>query len=103
MNNKNFLEQVIIKSDPNIDDAGLEMMVADAEPVLQEWIMTNIVSMLSSNQASELTIITEQNRWINGKVYEYLSKQILDYEDYLEKIYKDFEDMYLKEYKHFSK
>ncbi len=35
MKNQDFLEQLILKLNPDIDDAGLEMLVADAEPVLE--------------------------------------------------------------------
>lgn len=103
MENTDFLEQLIIKADPDIDDAGLEMMVSDAEPVLQERVFTKIIVELDENQRVELNKITNQNKWIDGKVYEFLFNQIPNYEDFIEWVYKEFENMYLSDYKHFSK
>jgi D-ribose pyranose/furanose isomerase RbsD len=70
---------------------------------LQERIFTKIISILNEDQRVELAKITDQNQWVNGKVYEYLATQISNYESFMEKTYQEFEDMYLKEYKHFSK
>jgi len=103
MDNKNFLEQVILKVDPDLDDVGIEMLVSDAEPVLQERLFTKIISILNEDQRIKLVSITNENQWINWKVYEYLVSQISNYEDFMEKTYQEFEDMYLREYKNFSK
>lgn len=103
MENTNFLEQLILKADPEIDDAGLEIMVADAEPILQEWIFTNIVSKLTADQRQKLIQITEKDNYITWKAYEYLSSVIENYEDFIWKVYDDFEKMYLKNFKEFSK
>jgi hypothetical protein len=62
MDNKKFLEQVIIKVDSDLDDAGIEMLVSDAEPVLQERIFTKIISILNEDQRVELAKITDQNQ-----------------------------------------
>jgi len=103
MENTNFLEQLILKADPEIDDAGLEILVADAEPILQEWVFTNIVSKLTADQRQKLIQITENDNYITWKAYEYLSSVIENYEDFIWKVYDDFEKMYLKNFKEFSK
>jgi hypothetical protein len=63
MNNKDFLEQLILKVNPDLDDAGLEMMVSDAEPVLEEWVFTNIVSTLNESQRAELIKLTDNKEY----------------------------------------
>ncbi|MBR4567720.1 hypothetical protein IKO18_04865 [bacterium] len=63
MNNKDFLEQLILKVNPDLDDAGLEMMVSDAEPVLEEWVFTNIISTLNESQRAELIKITDNKEY----------------------------------------
>ncbi|MBQ7616923.1 hypothetical protein IJS64_02845 [bacterium] len=63
MNNKNFLEQLILKVNPDLDDAGLEMMVSDAEPVLEEWVFTNIISTLNESQREELIKLTDNKEY----------------------------------------
>ena len=103
MENTNFLEQLIIKADPSIDDAWLDMMVSDAKPVLQERVFTKIIVTLDENKRVELNKITDENKWIEGKVYEFLSENIDNYENFIANVYDEFEDMYIKEYKHFSK
>ena len=103
MNNTNFLEQLIIKAVPNIDDAWLEMMVWDAKPVLEERVFTKIIVALDENKRAELNQITDKNKWIDGKVYEFLSNNIDNYEDFIANVYNEFEEMYLKEHQFFSK
>jgi hypothetical protein len=63
MNNKDFLEQLILKVNPDLDDAGLEMMVSDAEPVLEEWVFTNIISTLNESQRAELIKLTDNKEY----------------------------------------
>ena len=36
--------QDILKANPDLDDAGIEMMISDAKPVLQERVFTNIIA-----------------------------------------------------------
>jgi hypothetical protein len=38
-----FIEQLIIKAIPDIDDDGLDMMIEDTKPVLYDRVMTHIV------------------------------------------------------------
>jgi len=103
MENKDFLEQLILKVDPDIDDAGLEMMVSDAEPILQEWVFTNIISKLNPDQRKKIVEITWNDNYVTWKAYEYLSSVIENYEGFIWKVYDDFEKMYLKNFKEFSK
>lgn len=103
MINENFLEQLILKADPEIDDIGLEMMVSDAEPVLEEWIYTNIFSKLQAEQADEFVKLVENQNYDKWQAYKYLCSVIPDYEKFIWKVYDDFEKMYLKNFKEFSK
>ena len=101
MDNRDFLAQMILKVDPEIDDAGLEMMISDAEPVLQEWIYTNIVAKLDENWRKELVKISWKDKILDWEVYNFLSKKIPWYEWFIQWIYEKFEDMYKTNYKTF--
>ena len=103
MQNEDFLEQLILKANPDLDDAGTEMMVSDAKPVLQERVFTNIIAKLNPEQRNELTKLTEDKNYISWKAYEYLASAIPDYEEFIQKVYDDFEKMYLENFKEFSK
>ena len=41
-----FIEQMIIKAIPDIDDEGLDMMIEDTKPVLYDRVMTHIVGKI---------------------------------------------------------
>ena len=41
-----FIEQMIIKAAPEIDDEGLDMMIEDTKPVLYDRVMTHIVGKI---------------------------------------------------------
>lgn len=103
MQNEDFLEQLIIKANPDLDDAGIELMVSDAQPVLQERVFTNIIAKLNPEQRKELIKLTEDKNYVSWKAYEYLSSVISNYEKFIEKVYDDFEKMYLENFKEFSK
>ncbi len=103
MDNRDFLEQLILKTDPNIDDEGLEMLATDAEPVLEEWVFTNIISRLSESQRKEIIKITGKKNYISWEAYKYLSKAIPNYETFMKKVYENFEKMYKENFKAFSK
>ena len=103
MKNEDFLEQLILKANPNLDDAGIEMLVADAEPVLQERVFTNIIKKLSPEQRKQLITITDSEQYTSWKAYEFLVKAVPDYEHFIENVYDEFEKMYLENYKRYSK
>ena len=103
MKNQDFLEQLILKVNPDIDDAGLEMLVSDAEPVLEEWVFTNIIAKLNPEQRKEIVKISKKNNYTEWETYKYLSKAIPNYENFIKKVYEDFEKMYKENVKAFSK
>jgi hypothetical protein len=41
-----FIEGVIIKAVPDIDEQGLEMMIEETKPVLYDRVMTHIVGKI---------------------------------------------------------
>jgi hypothetical protein len=65
MKNEDFLEQLILKANPDLDDIGIDMLVADAEPVLEEWVFTNIIKKLSPEQRKQLISITDDNQYMS--------------------------------------
>lgn len=103
MENKDFLEQLILKINPDIDDAGLEMFVSDAEPVLEEWVLTNIISKLNSEQRKEIVKLTENENYTEWEAYKFLSKAIPNYENFIKEVYENFEKMYKENFNNFKK
>ena len=103
MENKDFLEQLILKANPDLDDIGIDMLVADAEPVLEEWVFTNIIKKLSPKQRNQLISITDDNKYTSWNAYKFLVKAIPNYENFIENVYKEFEKMYLKNFEEYSK
>lgn len=95
--NETFIEQLIIKSDPDIDDEALGMFVEDIRPVLYDWVTTHLANKLNDEQMLELADILEESP-TSTKVFEYLSDIIPDYEKFMESVYDDFEELYLNEY-----
>jgi hypothetical protein len=65
MQNENFLEQLILKANPDLDDTGIEMMVSDAKPVLQERVFTNIMAKLNPDQRKQLINLTENKNYVS--------------------------------------
>ncbi len=100
-NNEAFIEQLIIKANPEIDDEGLDLLIEDIKPVLFDWTMTNWTDKLSDPQLQELMNLIK-NKAPEKEIKEYLNKETEDYDAFIEKIYLDFEKMYLEEYKDFS-
>ncbi len=45
-----FIEQMIIKAAPEIDDEGLDMMIEDTKPVLYDRVMTHIVGKIDEKE-----------------------------------------------------
>lgn len=103
MENKDFLEQLILKANPDLDDIGIDMLVADAEPVLEERVFTNIIRRLSPEQRKQLVAMTDEKQYTSWKAYKFLVKAIPDYEHFIESVYDEFEKMYLKSFKEYSK
>ncbi len=103
MKNQDFLEQLILKLDPDIDDAGLEMLVSDAEPVLEEWVFTNIIARLNPSQRKQIIKLTGRDNYTEWESYKFLSTVIPNYEKFIKKVYEDFENMYKKNFNDFKK
>ena len=103
MKNENFLEQLILKANPDIDDVWLEMMVSDAKPVLEERVFTNIIAKLDEKWRKELITMTESWKYKAWEAYKYLEWKIEKYEEFIGEVYEKFEKMYLKNFKLFMK
>lgn len=43
-----FIEQLLIKAIPDIDDEGLDMMIEDTKPVLYDRVMTHIIEKIDT-------------------------------------------------------
>ena len=97
-----FIEQMIIKAVPEIDDEGLDMMIEDTKPVLYDRVMTHIVGKIDEKDGQWFLDILEK-KWVTPEVADYLKSKIENFPEFLEKVYDDFETMYLKEFKNFEK
>lgn len=58
--NEAFIEQLLIKADPNIDDEALDMMMDDIQPVLYERILTHIAKELDDKQMGTFADLIEK-------------------------------------------
>jgi len=96
-----FIEQLIIKAIPDIDDDGLDMMIEDTKPVLYDRVMTHIVGKVNEKDGQWFLDILEK-KGVTPEVAEYLKSKIENFPEFLENIYNDFETMYLKEFKNFE-
>lgn len=97
-----FIEQMLIKAMPEIDDEGLDMMIEDTKPVLYDRVMTHIVGQIDEKDGQGFLDILEE-KGVTPEVADYLKTKIPNFPDFLEKVYDDFETMYLKEFKNFEK
>ena len=97
-----FIEQMLIKAIPDIDDEGLEMMMEETKPVLYDRVMTHIVGQIDEKDGQWFLDILEE-KWVTPEVADYLKTKIENFPEFLEKVYDDFETMYLKEFKNFEK
>lgn len=97
-----FIEQMLIKVIPDIDDEGLEMMIEETKPVLYDRVMTHIVGQIDEKDGQWFLDILEE-KWVTPEVADYLKTKISNFPEFLDKVYDDFETMYLKEFKSFEK
>lgn len=96
-----FIEKLIIKAIPDIDDKGLEMMIEETKPVLYDRVMTHITKQINEKDWEKFFDMVEK-QWVTAEVADYLKKKIKNFPEFLEKTYNDFETMYLKEFKNFE-
>ena len=97
-----FIEGVIIKAMPDVDEQWLEMMIEETKPVLYDRVMTHIVGKIDEKDGQWFLDILEKE-WVTPEVADYLKSKIENFPEFLEKVYDDFETMYLKEFKSFEK
>ncbi|MFA7298706.1 MAG: hypothetical protein WC010_03620 [Candidatus Absconditabacterales bacterium] len=97
-----FIEQMLIKVIPDIDDEGLEMMIEETKPVLYDRVMTHIVGQIDEKDGQGFLDILEE-KGVTPEVADYLKTKISNFPEFLDKVYDDFETMYLKEFKSFEK
>ncbi len=96
-----FIEQMIIKAIPDIDDEWLDMMIEDTKPVLYDRVMTHIIDKIDEKDGQGMLDILE-TKGVTPEVADYLKEKIPNFPEFLEKIYDEFETMYLKEFKDFE-
>jgi len=97
-NNETFIEQLIIKANPDLDDNAIDLMTEEIEPMVFDRVMTNIAAKFTDEQAEKFMELVEKKS-PETEIYQYLDKTIPNYEKFMEKVYDEFETMYLKEYK----
>lgn len=96
--NNLFIEQLIIKAMPDLDNDGLDLLKEDVKPIVFDRVMTNIAAKMNDAQAEEFMQLVEKKA-SEKDILEYLNKIIPNYETFIENIYDEFEIMYLKECK----
>lgn len=96
-----FIEDLIIKAIPDVDEQGLEMMIEETKPVLYDRVITHIVEQIDEKDGDKFFDMIEE-KWITPKVADYLKSKIPNFPEFLQKTYDDFETMYLKEFRNFE-
>lgn len=96
--NDAFIEQLIIKAMPDMDDAGIDMLKDEIEPMVFDRVMTNIAAKMTDQQADEFMTLVEKKA-PEREIYAYLNKIIPNYENFMESVYDEFEKTYLQEFK----
>lgn len=96
-----FLETVLIKAGIPQDDT-FGYFVEQAEPVLNDWVITNVTWQLNEEQLDTFMNLAA-SKADESVIYNYLCSVIPDYEKFIEKVYDDFEKMYIENFKEFSK
>lgn len=96
-----FIEQLLIKAIPDIDDEGLDMMIEETKPVLYDRVMTHIIEKIDEKDG-QWFLENIEKKGITPEVTEYLKSKIENFPEFMEKIYDDFQTMYLKEFKKFE-
>jgi len=96
-----FLESVLIKAWIPQDDA-FGYFVEQAEPVLNDRVITNVTWQLDEEQLDTFMNLAAKKA-DESVIYNYLCSVIPNYEEFIWKVYDDFEKMYLDYFKEFSK
>jgi thymidylate synthase ThyX len=94
-----FIETLLIKAYPDIEDSALDLLIEDVRPVLYDRVMTNLVQKMPEDKLQEFLDITKKD-YSDQELQSFLQKTIKDYDGFIDKVYKDFEDMYLEEQKY---
>lgn len=103
-----FIEQLIMKAIPDIDEKELEAMIEETQPVLYERVINHIAEKIDTlnhqkKQWNKKVLNILETEGVTAEVADYLKSNIPDFQDFLKTIYDDFETMYLKEFKKFEK
>jgi len=101
-----FIETLLIKANPDIEDSALDLLIEDVKPVLYDRFMTNLMAKFSEEKLQEFVDITKKHaagQITDKDIQKFLYDEIPDYDDFVNKVYKEFETNYLEEFKNFEK
>lgn len=96
-----FIEQLIMRAAPEIDEEGLEMMIEETKPVLYDRVMTHITEQINEKDWEKFFVMVEE-KGITPEVADFLKSKIENFPQFLQKTYDDFENMYLEQFKSFE-
>ena len=95
--NDAFIDQLIAKANPDADTDTIEEMKEEIDPMIFDWVMTNIAAKFTDEQADKFMNLVQKNA-PEKEIYEYLKKTIPTYEKFMDTVYDEFETTYLQEY-----
>lgn len=55
-----FIEELIIKAIPDVDEQGLEMMIEETKPVLYDRVITHIVEQIDEKDGDKFFDMIEE-------------------------------------------
>lgn len=96
-----FIEDLIMRAIPDVDEQELETMIEETQPVLYDRVISHILDRVEEKDRQWLLDILE-TEGVTQKVTDSLKSQIPNFPEFLEKVYDDFETMYLKEFQSFD-
>jgi hypothetical protein len=99
--NQAFIEQLLIKAMPDIDDEALDLMIEEVDPVLYDRVTTHLALKLNDDQKGEFARLIETDASYEN-IYKFLEEAIPGYEDFIAVVYDTFEEQFLKDFPKFE-
>ena len=93
-----FIQDMIIKARfEDMDEEGMEMLMADIEPILEEYLMVRITSRMSDEELDIFENLLQRNPINEDELQDFLETIIPGYDAWIGELLQEFENQYLAE------
>jgi hypothetical protein len=96
-----FIQQLIKKAMPNVEEEDIQTMIEDTQPILYDRVISNIMEQIEEKDREKI-LDTLETKGVTAEVTEYLTSKIPNFPEFMEKTYNEFETMYLENFKKFD-